>query len=425
MDVGSMTLTLSIAILILFSAYFSGTETAYSTYNRIRMKNLASEGNARAQLVLAQSADFNRLISTILIGNNIVNITSASLATILFTRHFPVNGVTLSTIIMTVLVLIFGEISPKSLAKEAPEKFVLFSAPILRVMMILLFPLNFLFGLWKKLLNRLFVPAQQAGISEEELITIVEEAQNEGGIDEDESQLIRSAIEFNDLEVEEILTPRVDIVAVEETATAKEVMDTFVHSTFSRLPVYRETIDQVVGVIHEKDLLVLVSQGHETISSIISPILFVPPSVQISELFKRLQQAKSHMAVVLDEYGGTMGIVTLEDILEELVGEIWDEHDEVVEYFQQVGERQVKVSCSADLEDFLERFDPEEDADDYDFTTVSGWVSHQLGHIPEAGETFAYKGLAVTVTRTDPRRALEIRVTLPEAEQEQPAPSGH
>ena len=313
-----MTLTLSIAILILFSAYFSGTETAYSTYNRIRMKNLASEGNARAQLVLAQSADFNRLISTILIGNNIVNITSASLATILFTRHFPVNGVTLSTIIMTVLVLIFGEISPKSLAKEAPEKFVLFSAPILRVMMILLFPLNFLFGLWKKLLNRLFVPAQQAGISEEELITIVEEAQNEGGIDEDESQLIRSAIEFNDLEVEEILTPRVDIVAVEETAT--EVMDTFVHSTFSRLPVYRETIDQVVGVIHEKDLLVLVSQGHETISSIISPILFVPPSVQISELFKRLQQAKSHMAVVLDEYGGTMGIVTLEDILEELVG---------------------------------------------------------------------------------------------------------
>lgn len=425
MDVGSMTLTLSIAILILFSAYFSGTETAYSTYNRIRMKNLASDGNKRAQLVLSQSEDFNRLISTILIGNNIVNITSASLATILFTKYFPVNGVTLSTIIMTVLVLIFGEISPKSLAKESPEKFVLFSAPILRVMMILLFPLNFLFGLWKKLLNRLFVPAQQAGISEEELITIVEEAQNEGGIDEDESQLIRSAIEFNDLEVEEILTPRVDIVAVEETATAKGVMDTFVHSTFSRLPVYRDTIDQVVGVIHEKDLLVLVSQGHEAISSIISPILFVPPSVQISELFKRLQRAKSHMAVVLDEYGGTMGIVTLEDILEELVGEIWDEHDEVVEYFQQVGERQVRVSCSADLEDFLERFDPEGDADDYDFTTVSGWVSHQLGHIPETGETFVYKDLTVTVTQTDPRRALEIRVTLPEAEQDRPTPSEH
>ena len=247
-------MTVAIILLVCMSAYFSATETAFSSLNRIRLKSWAEDGNQRAALALQLSEDYDRLLSTILIGNNIVNITATAVGTVLFTNLVgTAYGPTVATVVLTVVVLIFGEVSPKSIAKESPERFAMASAPVLRVFLAILRPLNFLFALWKRLLSRFLHTADDAGITEEELITMVSEAESEGGLDQHESQLIRSAIEFGDLEAGDILTPRVDIVAVEDSATMDEIAATFAESGYSRLPVYHKDVDDIVGVIHEKD----------------------------------------------------------------------------------------------------------------------------------------------------------------------------
>ena len=414
----SITLIAVIAVLVMMSAYFSATETAFSSLNKIRLKSLANNGNKRAAHALALLENYDKLLSTILIGNNIVNIASASIATVLFVEQFRLgnSGVTISTIVMTIVVLIFGEISPKSLAKESPERFAMFSTPFLSFFVKLLTPLNFLFRQWKKLLNKLFKAEDDRGITEEELITIVDEAENEGGIDEHESELIRSAIEFNDLEVEEILTPRVDVVAVEENDPMDKIAEVFRTNGLSRLPVYRETIDNIIGIIHEKDFYAQLYQNRNEIAPIIKTAVCATTSMPVSKLLRLLQGSKTHMAIVIDEFGGTAGIVTLEDILEELVGEIWDEHDEVVEEFKKNPDGSYLVSCSADLEDMFELLGLSEEVDT---STVSGWVIDELGGVPKVGDNFTYENLRVTVTRTDFRRVLEIRVELlPEQEED-------
>mgnify|MGYP002559538664 FL=1 len=414
----SITLIAVIAVLVMMSAYFSATETAFSSLNKIRLKSLANNGNKRAAHALALLENYDKLLSTILIGNNIVNIASASIATVLFVEQFRLgnSGVTISTIVMTIVVLIFGEISPKSLAKESPERFAMFSTPFLSFFVKLLTPLNFLFQQWKKLLNKLFKAEDDRGITEEELITIVDEAENEGGIDEHESELIRSAIEFNDLEVEEILTPRVDVVAVEENDPMDKIAEVFRTNGLSRLPVYRETIDNIIGIIHEKDFYAQLYQNRNEIAPIIKTAVCATTSMPVSKLLRLLQGSKTHMAIVIDEFGGTAGIVTLEDILEELVGEIWDEHDEVVEEFKKNPDGSYLVSCSADLEDMFELLGLSEEVDT---STVSGWVIDELGGVPKVGDNFSYENLRVTVTRTDFRRVLEIRVELlPEQEED-------
>ena len=409
MDGGSLILILVLAVLILMSAYFSASETAFTSMNKVRMKNLANNGNKKAALALKVSGNYDRLLSTILIGNNIVNITSASLATIIFTRYFGDIGVTLSTVVMTVLVLIFGEISPKSLATESPETFAMFSAPRLNFLIIILTPLNFLFVQWKKLLSKIFKFKSKRGITEEELLTIVDEAHNDGGINEEESDLIKSAIEFNDLEVKDIYTPRVDIIAVEKSESKANVAKIFADSGFSRLPVYIDSIDNIVGVINQKDFYNYAFNTDRTIESIIKPIVFIVQSMKISELLTMLQQTKSHIAVIIDEFGGTVGIVTMEDILEELVGDIWDEHDEIIQEFTKISDNEYKVLCSADLDDMFEMLGINNKCD---ISTVSGWVIQQFGRIPDVGDNFEYDNLLVTVTKTDYKRVLEIKITV-------------
>ena len=414
MDSHSITLIVVIAFLILMSAYFSATETAFSSLNRIRLKNLANSNNKRAKLALSLSENYDMLLSTILIGNNIVNIVSASLGTVVFVKHFHNAGVTISTIVMTVLVLIFGEISPKSLAKERPESFAMFSAPIIRFLVFLFTPLNFFFMKWKILLSKVFKVNDDRRITEDELLTIVDEAQNEGGIDEQEGELIRSAIEFNDLDVNDVLTPRVDVVAVDVTYSNDQIDGLFTESGYSRMPVYENSIDNIVGVLHEKNFNTYLKSGGESIRHIIKPVIFTTPTMKISKLLKLLQKTKCHMAVITDEYGGTVGIVTLEDILEELVGEIWDEHDEIVEEFTQINEDEYKISCSANIDKMFELFGIDEE---YDTNTVSGFVIEELGKIPNEGDHFIYENLSITVTKTDFRRVLEVIVkVLPEGE---------
>ena len=409
MDSASITMIAALVFLVVMSAYFSATETAFSSLNRVRMKSKADGGNQRAALALELEEDYDRLLSTILIGNNIVNITATTVSTVLFTKLLPVYGPTVSTVVLTVIILIFGEISPKSLAKENAEDFAMFSAPILRVFIALLRPVNFLFTQWKRLLTKLLRKKAEDGITEEELITMVDQAEDEGGLDQHESQLIRAAIEFNDLEVEEILTPRVDVVAVEDTDSMDEIARTFAENGYSRLPVYHEDIDDIVGVIHEKDFHAARYHGREDVQGLISPVLYTTGNTKISHLLRILQREKAHMVIVVDEYGGTEGLVTLEDIVEELVGEIWDEHDEVIEEFKKQADGSYLISCSADLTDLFDLFSI---SDECDANTVSGWVMEQVGRVPEAGDHFVADGLDVTVTKVDHRRVLEIKVVV-------------
>ena len=275
-------------------------------------------------------------------------------------------------------------------------------------------PIIFLTGCWQKLVYRVFKPGEDRGITEEELITIVEEAENEGEIDEHESELIRSAIEFNDLTAEDILTPRVDVTAVEVDDSADDVARAFERSGRSRVPVYEDDIDTIVGILHEKDFYRL--RGKASIRKMMTAPLCVVPSTQLGVLLKLLQSTKNHMAVVVDEYGGVVGIVTMEDILEELVGEIWDEHDEVVQDVVQLSDTAWRVSGGASLEDLRELFPIGEE---FDSVTVNGWVLEVLGHFPQPGDTFDYQGLHVTVERAARRKVEQIRIEKPQEKQDE------
>lgn len=416
MDSQSSTLIIIFGLLLLISAFFSATETAFTSFNRIRVKNLANNGNKKAQRTLSFADNFDQLLSTILIGNNIVNIASASIATVIFTFYFGNAGVTISTIVTTVLVLIFGEITPKSLAKEKPELVAMYTTPILQVLSFLFTPLTFLFSLWKKVLSLIFKFEDKQSITQEELITLVDEAESEGGIDFHEGELIRSAIEFNDLDVAEILTPRVKIIAVDENANTEEISNIFISHGFSRLPVYHKTIDNIIGVIHEKDFYAMMYHDKKELRSIIKSIVWIAPQMKISELLRLLQQSKSHIAVAVDEYGGTLGIVTLEDILEELVGEIWDEHDEIINHIVQTDSTRFQVHCTANLEDFFKSFELKSKSDNYNAVTVGGWIVNICGKIPHVGYSFDFENLIITVTKADSRKVIEITVQTNEGE---------
>ena len=408
----SISSILILVLLITMSAYFSATETAYSSLNKIKLKSIANKGNKKAKLALELSEKYDSVISTILIGNNIVNIATASLATVLFTKLLGSSGVTVSTIVMTILILIFGEISPKSIAKDIPESFAIVSAPLLNVFCIILKPVNHIFCLWKKLISKVLKIQKHSGITEDEILTIAEEAENEGGINPQQLEIIKSAIELNEQEVIEAFTPRVDMIAVKDSCSKEELLNLFIESGFSRIPVYHDNIDNVIGIINEKDLInIVVNNNNEEISSIIKPLNVIQPHMKLSHLLKVLQNNKSHMALIADEYGGTMGIITLEDILEELVGEIWDEHDKVVNDIEKIGEDEYIVRGNANIEKVLEEFDLEEE---FEVNSVNGWVMQQFGKIPKVGESFEYKNLKIVIQKATKRCVLEIRITVDE-----------
>ena len=414
-DSASIAMLVTLLILVAMSAYFSATETAYTSLNRIRLKTRADNGSRRAARSLELAEEYDKLLTTILIGNNIVNITATTVATVLCTKWFHQYGPTVSTVALTVIILIFGEVTPKSMSKERPEDFAMFAQPLLKLFMVVLTPLNFLFTQWKKLMSKVFRPKGDDGITEEELVGMVDQAQTEGGLDEHESDLIRNAIEFNDLEVSEILTPRVDLTAADEDSSMEDLAALFAETGYSRIPLYHETVDNIVGVIHEKDFYAARYRGETMLSNIKSPVFYTTGNTRVFELLRILQKNKAHMAVVVDEYGGTEGIVTLEDILEELVGEIWDEHDEVIEIFQKQPDGSYLIACSADLDDMYDLFQVKGTCG---AATVSGWVLEQVGKVPEVGDHFRAEGLDVTVTKVEHRRVLEIQVRVLEETEE-------
>jgi len=406
-----MTLIIALVFLVACSAFFSASETAFSSLNQIRLKSRAEDGDASAARVLAMAEKYDKLLSTILIGNNIVNIAAASIGTILFTRALGAErGATMSTIVLTIVVLIFGEVTPKSLAKEMPETVATAVSPMLNLLMVLFTPLTWLFSQWKRLLGHFVHSTEEDTITEGELMTMVSEAENDGELTDRESELIRSAIEFDDVEVEEILTPRVDVVAVEDDIPLEELAQTFAESGYSRLPVYHGTIDNIIGVVHEKDFYIARLKKATKIDDLVVPTLYTTGSTQISQLLRTLREQHHHLAVVVDEYGGTEGIITLEDILEELVGEIWDEHDEVTEDFRKQSDGSWLVSGSASVDDLYEELDlPEEE--DIDSNTVNGLVQEKTCHLPKVGDRFTLGEYDGVVTRTAKRRVTEVRLT--------------
>ena len=422
-DLSIVGYVIGILICVVFSSFFSASETAFTTVNRIRLKTLAENGDSQAALVLKVSENYDKMLTTILIGNNIVNIASATLGTLVFTALLknPDTAASVSTAVMTIVVLIFGEISPKCVAKEHAEGYARFSAPILRVLMTILTPINFIFMQWRKLLSRIFKHKTEDPMTHEELITIVDEAQNEGGIDEENGELIRSAIEFDDVDAREILTPRVSLVGVDKETPFAEIAKIFEEHSFSRLPIYEESIDNIVGVIHEKDYFCALYEGKTSLEEIETKPLYISGTVKISDLLRMLQHYKVHMAVVVDEFGGTEGVVTMEDIIEELVGDIWDEHDEVVTYFQKINDTTYKIDCRADLDEMFDFLGVKASDDDYDCVTVNGWVMEKLEKIPAVGDSFDFENLHITVTRGTAHHATELTVTRmdPPASQEE------
>ena len=411
MDSSTVAMLAALVALVALSAYFSATETAFTSLNRIRLKTRADDGDKRAARTLALAADFDRLLSTLLIGNNIVNNVATTIGAVLFIQLIGSGkGPTVSATVLTIVILIFGEVTPKSLAKERPEAWAIVATPLLRVMAVLLTPVNFLFTQWKKLLRVLLRHQDDDGITEEELMGMVDQAETEGSLDQHESDLIRNAIEFNDMEVSEILTPRVDLEALADTATMEEAAAMYADSGFSRLPIYHDSIDNIIGVLHEKDFYAAYCRGVKRLSELKSSVLYTTETARISDLLRQLQQNKVHMAVVVDEYGGTQGIVTMEDIMEELVGEIWDEHDEATEDFRRQSDGSWIVLGSAGVDDLYERLGLPED-EDIDSNTVNGLVQEKTCHLPKVGDRFTLGEYDGVVTRTAKRRVTEVRLT--------------
>ena len=397
---------IGMAICLVLSAFFSASETAFSSLNKTRLKTMV-EDNQKAALALHLAEQYDRLISTILIGNNIVNISIASIGTVLFVKVVGDMGATVSTVVVTVAVLIFGEITPKSIAKDCPERFAMFAAPVLRLLIWVMAPLNFLFSLWKKLIAKIFKIKTDTKMSQEELLMFVEEVEQGGTIDSDEMNLLRNAIEFNDQNVVDILTHRVDLEGIPIDADKLQIAKVFDETRYTRLLVYEETIDNIIGILHLKDFYTGGGMTQQEIRDIMSPPLFIHKTEKLDDLLRLLQSHKSQMAIILDEYGGTLGIVTMEDVLEELVGEIWDEHDEVEEDFRQTGEHTYLVDCGVNMDDFCDFFDIEVEAHS---VSVGGWISETLDKVPVLGDQFDFADLQITVTKTDGHRIAEAQV---------------
>ncbi len=410
MNLSAFPLVAAIVLCTLLSAFFSAVQAAVDELNRPRLKGLAFGGNMQAEKAYALM-EHERLHPVILLGGRLNMILAVSFSAALLTSVSSGAVLTLSMAGMVTAIYLISEAIPKAIAKDEPEKLVMRFASVVKALMTVLVPLYWLYGLWRLLMGKVTKPQEEPPMIEDELITMVDEAQSEGDMDEHESELIRSAIEFTDLDTRDILTPRVDVVGLSTECTVEAAAQTFLEYGYSRLPVYRETMDDIIGILHEKDYYAGTHAGKTSMADMMKPALYAPATLKITKLLQLLQSSKNHMAVILDEFGGTEGIVTLEDVLEELVGEIYDEHDDVTETVQRQEDGSLLVDGGADLKEILEliHIDKEYEAD-----TVGGWVAEEMGQIPKVGEGFEITGIKVQATRVWKRRVMQVRIVLPE-----------
>ncbi len=389
------TLTISLMlILVALSAFFSACETAYTSFNRAKMKTLASEGNKRAASTLKLADNYDKLLSTILVGNNIVNISLSSIATIFFVECLAETSVAsaaagISTAIITVVVLIFGEISPKSLAKEHAEGFAMGTAGILRFLVIILTPINCIFMLWKKILTRVFKAKAVDTVTEGEVLTLIDEAHEDGSIDEYNKELIENIFDFDDLSAGEIATHRTELTLLDNSDDIEEWDKIITNSRFSRYPIYGDSVDDIIGILDARDYLRLEDKSRENVmATVVAPAYFVPEAVKADVLFKNMREHKESLAVVLDEYGGLYGIVTMTDLVECLVGEFTqtDDDEEEIEMIEVLSEGSWRIAGSASISEVEEAIGIK--FEDIDSDTFSGFVLGLYGSVPEDGTSF-------------------------------------
>ncbi len=404
----NQTLIIILVVLIIFSGLFSATETAFSSLNPAKLKYMIENGNKRALKTLQRYERFEKLLVTILIGNNIVNLLSASLATILFINFFNDEdlGVTLSTIVMTTVVLIFGEITPKSIAKEIPEGFAIAVTPFLSLVNIIIYPLVLLFyGI--QVLMRKFFNIKKSSITENELITYIQEIEKEGTINANERDLIQKVLDFDAMKVLDILTPRVDIVACDITESIENIQDLFESTGHSRIPIYDKDLDHIVGIIHYKDFMYFVLPKKKSLKTMMKDPIFITEYMRVVDLMHMLKTKKEHIAIVKDEYGGTEGLVSLEDILEEIVGEIWDEHDQIKKEIQHLddGSYLIKGSAYMDIVSETLSFEYDEEAQ-----TLNGFILENMKKIPHVNDVFQYLDFQITITKATRKKVLEAHI---------------
>ena len=402
-----------IILLVAFSAMFSSCETAFSTVNKMRLKNNADQGSAKAAKALRLAESFDNSLTTILIGNNIVNIASTSISTVLFTDLFGAKGVGIATVVMTVVVLIFGEILPKTFAKENSEKCAYFFAGPLSALIVLFTPLSFIFTAIKNTVSKLYSSSEKTpSVTEDELKCIIDEIEEEGVLEESESDLVRSALDFDETIVSEILTPRVKIVGVEINSSIEEIKNVFLTEMYSRLPVYEKNIDNIVGIITQKDFFKMISENRSDIQNIIQDVVFISEFKLINDALHEMQRSKTHMSVIIDQYGGTKGIITMEDIIEELVGEIYDENDEITPLMTKISDDVYEASGELTVTEMLETLGYPGNYIATNANTVSGWIMELTGHIPDQGELIQNDCFEIRITEMNGKKISKIQITL-------------
>ncbi|MGV2940393.1 hemolysin family protein [Mesobacillus sp. LC4] len=407
-------LVILLGVLILLSAFFSSAETAFSSVNKIRLRNYESEGRVGSKNALYISENFDDALSTILVGNNIVNIAAASISSKVAVDIFGAStGLIVSTFGMTILILIFGEILPKSIAKENAEAYSLKISGILLLLIKILTPINFVFSKLKASVSRMFSKdgEVQPSVTEEEIKVMVDISEEEGVINNEERELVHRSLEFNDVLVGEILTHRMDMITIEVSQSLEEIKQIFIEERFSRVPVYEDNIDNIIGFLSEREFFAEMIQNKEVnVREMLRQPMFVVKSMKIATLLPELQRTKSHMAIVVDEFGGTSGLITLEDILEELVGEIWDEHDEKVNIMTKIDESTYEFDAAYDLDDFSELFHVP--MPDTSYHNLGGWIFETLESIPVNGDTFVYENLRIIVKEVENHRIRNIKVEI-------------
>lgn len=408
---------LVMGILLVLSASFSASETALTAANKIRLKNQAEEGDKNAEGALKVISKYDSALSALLISNNVVNILSSSLATALCLELFGSNGVGIATAATTVLIIIFGEVLPKSFANDNSEKLMKLVQKPLQVIILILTPVIKVLEFLKKVLSGIMKKDNTPSVTERELMSIIDEIEGEGVLQQDEAELVQSAIEFNDISAGEVLTPRVDICAFDRNRTKQEILNLFLENNFSRMPVFENSIDKIVGFVNQKDFFAAMLQNEEfPIESVMKPCLYVPPRKKIIDIMHTLQKNKMHMAVVTDEYGGTLGILTLEDILEQLVGDIWDEHDEETQFITQIDDLNYEVLGEISMNDLYEQILDTKSHNIKGYLTLSGYLMDKLNRIPQNGDAFEDAYIHYTVTKVDDNRIklVNVRVLQPE-----------
>jgi putative hemolysin len=411
-------------VLLLLSAFFSSTETAFSSVSKIRLKNLADNGNKKAKTALYVAERYSKALTTILVGNNIVNIANSALATVFFVNIFgEAQGTVISTVVITIVVLIFGEVLPKNIAIDNAEKICITFAPVLKFLMVLLTPLSIILMGINKLYKKLARNSnhQEPSVTEDELKYIIESIEEEGVLEQQESELVQSALEFDEKTAEEILTPRVDMVAIDIDDPVEEITELVLKERYSRIPVYRDNIDKIIGVLHTRDYLEALVNNNEkpNIEAMLQPAHFIYKTKKLSALLADFKYNKIHLAVVTDDYGGILGIVTMEDLLEQIVGEIWDEDEEVEKMSLKISDNKYEVSGDMPISDMLELFDKPTKYIETESNSVGGWALEQLANIPEPGEQFTYKELEITIREVLDQRILSMIIVYTPSETEE------